>query len=75
MPTSYNKSKPYNRPSSPQEGSMSNEHSTFLEIPVSHDATTYMDHLHLHKKIQHEGKTGYTCPHVSPEEKWKKQSK
>ena len=31
---------------------MSNEHSTFPEIPVSHDATTYMDHLPLHKKNQ-----------------------
>ena len=28
-----------------------------------------MDHLYLHKKIQHEGKTGYACPHVTPEEK------
>ena len=68
IPTSCNKSKPYNRPSSPQEESVSNEHATFPEIPVSHDATTYMDHLHLHKKIQHEGKTGYAWSHASPEE-------
>ena len=33
---------------------MSNKHSTFPEIPVSHDATTYMDHLPLHKKNQHQ---------------------
>ena len=54
---------------------MSNEHSTFPEIPVSHDATTYMDHLPLHKKNKHEGKTGYACPHASPWEKWKKSMK
>ena len=33
MPTSYNKSKPYNRPSLPQEGSVSNECATFPERP------------------------------------------
>ena len=54
MPTSYNKFKPHDRPSSAQEGSVSNEHSTFPEIPVSHDATTYMDHLPLHMKNQHQ---------------------
>ena len=73
IPMSYNKSKPYNRHSSPQEGSVSNKHATFPEIPVSHDATTYMDHFHLHKKIQHEGKTGYAWPLVSPEENGMKQ--
>ena len=72
MPTSYNKSKPYNRSSLLQEGSVLNEHATFPEIPMSHDATTYIDHLHLHKKIQCEDKTGYAWPHASPEEKWKK---
>ena len=66
MPMSYNKSKPHNRPSLPQEGPVSNEHAIFPEIPVSHDATTYMDHLPLHKKIQCEGKTGNTWPHASP---------
>ena len=64
MPTSYNKSKPHDRPSSPQEELVSNEHSTFPEIPVSHDATTYMDHLPLHRKNQHQS-------HHSLE-KWKK---
>ena len=80
MPTSYNKSKPHNRPSLPQEESVSNEHSTFPKIPVSHDTTTYMDHLPLHRKNQHyvynssdeyenkddAGKTGYAWPHANP---------
>ena len=32
---------------------MSNQHPTFPEIPVSHDATTYMNHLPLHRRNQH----------------------
>ena len=47
---------------------MSNEHSTFPEIPVSHDATTYMDHLPLHKKNQHQlhhSLTGHDSDDVS----------
>ena len=47
---------------------MSNEHSTFPEIPVSHDATTYMDHLPLHKKNQcqlHHSLTGHDSSDVS----------
>ena len=68
MPMSYKKSKTHDRPSLPQEGLVSNEHSTFPEIPVSHDATTYMDHLPLYRKNQHwshHSLTGYDRDDVS----------
>ena len=41
MPTSYNRSKPHDQSSLPQERLVSNEHSTFPEIPVSHGATCF----------------------------------
>ena len=53
-PMPYNRSKPHDQPSLPHERSVTNEHSTSPEIPVSHDATTYMDHLPLYKKNQHQ---------------------
>ena len=56
---------------------MSNEHSTFPEILVSHDAITYKDHLPLHNKNQHQfhqSLTGHDSNLCSSSDKYSNQA-